>query len=801
MGAGDGFMCGLSDGTLLPECWGADVDQQISGTPLQALAAISVQGSRACGILLETSAPICWGANAADATAPAGARLAFISTGAARTCGIDADTRRAVCWGGTSLALCPGHGAELALRDAELVAIAVGDASVCGIQVGSRRVLCWAACAGSGRLAAPPPFKRFESVVVGVGFACGLELGTSRPFCWGQADIVGKTPTESAMSFIDAQGAHVCGIRRLDGSPVCWGADAALRGPSPPGHERFARAVVGRQYACGLTSAGALLCWGRGVPEAFRDLPPYPAWLPCGGDADLCSPSAHERSLAANESSNESSNESWNETVGTEANDTSSVVESNSTPGLDSEDNLTTALVAEPSTTFALPTSTPSLTAVVGDDMGAGGGAGTDLGTDGAAATAAGDAQMSKEDLAQKARETGMAIIKDALVGLSIGAAFLVCCCCCTVRWWMSLTDDDKEVQEAEQRKKDALNELESKKKQKREEAKQEKEKAKKEKQAHKKRREGVADSGSEGSDEEWRRWKWQDNNWNSWWWGQDNDWWAGQEWSESGWESDRASSRSSRGSLGRPARKSSGSPPAKSSAGPGAAPPADALGKRITSPGKAPVEKVGSAQPPPTPPIPQRPTPTVGEGTTGLRIASTKSGSKGGKRVKKKAGSSSKDPSIRSKDGVSDSEEPSANSREPSVNSGVPTLGSQEPEKEPDMSAARARPMDSEEGAELDAMVSHTITLNASKDKKVRKPGSSKSALAQASGRSQRNDDSPAKRPKAAGKSRARTVGPTNTSVSSRRSPEASLKHSRSMPVDRLATDAVEAQQPAGAA
>lgn len=54
-------------------------------------------------------------------------------------------------------------------------------------QVGSRRVLCWAACAGSGRLAAPPPFKRFESVVVGVGFACGLELGTSRPFCWGQA--------------------------------------------------------------------------------------------------------------------------------------------------------------------------------------------------------------------------------------------------------------------------------------------------------------------------------------------------------------------------------------------------------------------------------------------------------------------------------------------------------------------------------------------------------------------------------------------------------------------------------------
>lgn len=59
----------------------------------EALAAISVQGSRACGILLETSAPICWGANAADATAPAGARLAFISTGACPGAG----SRRGLC--------------------------------------------------------------------------------------------------------------------------------------------------------------------------------------------------------------------------------------------------------------------------------------------------------------------------------------------------------------------------------------------------------------------------------------------------------------------------------------------------------------------------------------------------------------------------------------------------------------------------------------------------------------------------------------------------------------------------------
>ena len=78
------------------------------------------------------------------------------------------------------------------------------------------------------------------------------------------------TPEPLRLKAISAGSGHTCGIR-LDGTPVCWGADAGTGKTIPPEGERLVSISNGQTHACGLREDGTLVCWGRN-----HNLEPWP---------------------------------------------------------------------------------------------------------------------------------------------------------------------------------------------------------------------------------------------------------------------------------------------------------------------------------------------------------------------------------------------------------------------------------------------------------------------------------------------------------------------------------------------
>lgn len=270
--------CAATQGATSAYCWGLNVDGQL-GTgdfetrtdPVAVAAgtdtifAMTVAGgSMSCGITGAGRA-FCWGGNwggqLGDGTsdnsatpvavaAPAGVTFTKLDASYEHVCAL-ADDGDVYCWGYNS--------------DGQ-----VGDGTFVDAFAPEK--------IGSG---AP-----FVDVAVGGGHSCAVSDSGSL-YCWGgngdgqlgdgtttgSASPIDVTPAGTTITQVAAGNANTCAITSA-GVAYCWGANwdgAVGNGTTSPaettpqqvsGGHTFGSLSVGQDYACGITTGGAALCWG-----------------------------------------------------------------------------------------------------------------------------------------------------------------------------------------------------------------------------------------------------------------------------------------------------------------------------------------------------------------------------------------------------------------------------------------------------------------------------------------------------------------------------------------------------------
>jgi alpha-tubulin suppressor-like RCC1 family protein len=290
--AGTAITCGIALDQRL-HCWGSDtesvrlVPELVDDSPVTAWRQVSVDRSHFCG--LDTSgAAHCEGFNAqgwlGDGTritrttpVPVAGQLTFrsISAGVRHTCGVT-PAGAAWCWGDNSFGIL-GLGVVLGGDRLEPVSV-VGDLV-------------------------------FDTVDAGVRNTCGLTSAQSpdgaHAYCWGD-NAVGSVgdgtntlrsrptlvtaPDGVEWTQISVGNSHVCALART-GAAYCWGANGDGRLGDGTTTNRNVPTLVtggltfrmiaagdahnsgnpGLGHTCGLTTGGAVYCWGSNGNGALGD--------------------------------------------------------------------------------------------------------------------------------------------------------------------------------------------------------------------------------------------------------------------------------------------------------------------------------------------------------------------------------------------------------------------------------------------------------------------------------------------------------------------------------------------------
>ena len=179
-------------------------------------------------------------------------------------------------------------------------AVSVNQHRTCALDRAGR-ASCWGNGFGTTPLPVPGGTGPFAAVTVGYDHQC-LLAATGQAFCWGANDRGqlgtgtvappgerGVTTPQAvagglAFTALSAGRYHTCGLT-ADGAAYCWGGagrtGALGTGAPPPGCDpgdltfcavpapapvagghRFAQVSAGSGFTCGVTTAGAALCWG-----------------------------------------------------------------------------------------------------------------------------------------------------------------------------------------------------------------------------------------------------------------------------------------------------------------------------------------------------------------------------------------------------------------------------------------------------------------------------------------------------------------------------------------------------------
>jgi alpha-tubulin suppressor-like RCC1 family protein len=284
-------------------------------------ASVSAGGLRTCG-LTTTGAAYCWGINAdgplVDRLTPApvatGLTFTLLVTGDGPDCGITTEGET-YCWRFGFI-----NAPALVAPDLSFIDVGVGNDHACGL-TGEGRAYCWGRN-GFGQLGDgttvnrvdPVPVSgdlRFLSLGVGALHTCGITVGGAA-YCWGWhagAELgIGTTeapemcgpypcstvplPVAGGLSFARLSGgvtnSHHCGLTAA-GAAYCWGLNYSgslgngtltgndtcyIRGPTDLGYPcstvpvavvgglTFVSVSAGAAHTCGITTEGAVYCWG-----------------------------------------------------------------------------------------------------------------------------------------------------------------------------------------------------------------------------------------------------------------------------------------------------------------------------------------------------------------------------------------------------------------------------------------------------------------------------------------------------------------------------------------------------------
>jgi alpha-tubulin suppressor-like RCC1 family protein len=235
--------------------------------------------------------------------------LTSISLGDSVACGATSDNHT-YCWGDNSSGQL-GNGSSARGSSATptlvtgsvsggaflLARVAAGGRHVCGLTAGGA-AWCWGNDAfnqlGNGEsfpLSSTTPIpvaggQIFSTITAGANHTCALR-SDGAAYCWGDNSRgqIGAGPIGSpidvpvlvtggqSFSSISAGGNHTCGITRA-GAAFCWGSnDNGDLGHGDvtdfydvpmavAGGRTYKSISVGAQSACGVTTAGGVLCWG-----------------------------------------------------------------------------------------------------------------------------------------------------------------------------------------------------------------------------------------------------------------------------------------------------------------------------------------------------------------------------------------------------------------------------------------------------------------------------------------------------------------------------------------------------------
>lgn len=298
--AGDSFACGLTT-TGAAYCWGSGAFGKLGNghnggasvasvvTSALSFNSVSAGGEHACGLTL-SGAAYCWGqdsvgqlgdARHVNSTTPIPvlqgggvAVFASITAGFRHTCALRSDGA-AFCWGRDST----GELGIGGFNDTDTPAAVVGGLRFTSIS------------AGGDTVQTPLEPLRVESHV------CAIAVGGGA-YCWGSNRSgqlgTGTIGDSSAVpvavsggltfSRISAGSRHTCGLTTT-GAVYCWGRNLDLqlgRGPVtggnsdsgtpqlvaggdlPPG-VTFTAVSAGTRHSCGVGSDGAAYCWGSNV--------------------------------------------------------------------------------------------------------------------------------------------------------------------------------------------------------------------------------------------------------------------------------------------------------------------------------------------------------------------------------------------------------------------------------------------------------------------------------------------------------------------------------------------------------
>ncbi len=263
-------------------CWGIRVGfpQRVLGLPpiRAAFAGLDHQ----CALAI-TNAAFCWGfealgdggdtASATPVAVVGGLSFATLSLGWYHTCGLTNGTGAVYCWGPTAFGgtgttqrvdapraiTLPAPAVSLAVGANQTCAVVQGGAAYCW---GSNRYgelgsavnenVCVDVCSTTPtRVDSVPPLL---SVHAGYEHTCGL-TADGVAYCWG-VNYSGQ---------LGAPGGSGCAFSRTrDTTLVCSEVPLAVSGGL-----RFTTIIAGEEDTCGLTSGGALYCWGGNYVGEF----------------------------------------------------------------------------------------------------------------------------------------------------------------------------------------------------------------------------------------------------------------------------------------------------------------------------------------------------------------------------------------------------------------------------------------------------------------------------------------------------------------------------------------------------